>query len=159
MKQRAPFLAILAALVFSPSLLAKAPDDQYEEFGDGETTIRDLQTRLEWDRGVSSEGFTYATALAGCPSPDAGVGIGWRLPTVKELQTLIDEEPTKLGGTPRYLDPNAFPVGSSPIMLPYWTDTKSGNGSERFAVSFTTGATSSVDPNTQLFVRCVRSIP
>lgn len=157
MSRRASFLAVLSALVFSPTLLAKAPEGQYQKFDGVELTIHDLQTHLEWMRSVSTNALNWATAEAACSASDAGAG--WRLPTVKELQTLVDEEPTMLGATPRYLDPDAFPVGTSPVSLPYWSATKTGNGSEYFAVSFTTGSTSAADPGKPLFVRCVRSVP
>lgn len=157
MKRRAPIFAVLSALVFSPNTLARAPFDQYANFGDASPTIRDLFTRLEWTRAVSSKPLSWNDADSECKSQ--GGGTPFRLPTVKELQTLVDEQPTLVGTTPRYLDSNAFPAETSKVSIRYWTATATGNGGERFAMDFATGATSVAAPDKELFVRCVRTVP
>ena len=146
MNKRGLFLAVLATVAFAPSTLAKAPFNQYERFEASSATISDSRTKLTWTRVVARPPVPFTVAQGNCESP-------YRLPTMKELQTLLDEEPASLSQR-RYLDADAFPAETSPVSEPYWTTTIS-NGSERFAISFLTGATSSRDPQVAAFYRCV----
>jgi serine/threonine-protein kinase len=62
----------------------------------GPELVRDLRTRLVWERGGSAYGLTYAAAQARAGRLNAerrhGLG-GWRLPTAEELATLLLPEP------------------------------------------------------------------
>ena len=56
-------------------------------------TVYDTRTKLTWQLVVSSASFVLADAKAHCASSavqSALGGSGWRLPTVKELYTLVD---------------------------------------------------------------------
>lgn len=151
MRARGVFLSVVALAAFSSKGMATAPADQYERFGPTSDVIVDTKTQLRWQRFVKDEGVTAANAV--CVPPDGG-GF-FRLPTVKELQTLVDEVPTVDGSTYRYLDPNAFPASMSKVTLPYWTSTNVGQTTQRFVVDFATGATRAAAPETSAFVRCV----
>ncbi len=59
----------------------------YTDNGDG--TVTDTDTGLTWQK-ASSSGKTWEQALAYCESLSLGGYTDWRLPTVKELQSLAD---------------------------------------------------------------------
>lgn len=71
------------ALLVSSFVLGDAPVDQYAPFDKDSLTIRDNYTRLTWDRDVSAE-LTDVAATGYCKS-------GTRLPSVKELLSIVDE--------------------------------------------------------------------
>lgn len=60
----------------------------YRDNGDG--TITDLNTGLTWQKSPDLGKSTYAEALAGADSLDLAGYDDWRLPTIKELYSLID---------------------------------------------------------------------
>lgn len=151
MRARSTLLSILAIAAFSSTSRAVAPADQYETFSPESSIIVDQKTNLRWQRVVADTDVTFANAS--CPPSDAGVTL--RLPTVKELQTLVDEVPTVDGSKYRYLDPNAFPAATSKVAKPYWTSTTLGQTTQRFVVDFSTGETRVIAPETTGFVRCV----
>jgi hypothetical protein len=54
--------------------------------------VLDRETGLVWERSRSnSSGFTYFTAQTHCAGLSVGGRLGWRLPSVQELATLIDQ--------------------------------------------------------------------
>ena len=78
-------LSALALLLLATSpVLASAPPDQYAPFLPSTNEIRDVKTGLLWDRRVQPVA-DYGAAFAYC------TGRGKRMPTSKELATLVDE--------------------------------------------------------------------
>jgi len=71
-----------------PSEPAVAPPNLYTEVAAGE--IRDNYTGLVWQQGYSDAGMPFADAAAYCLTLALG-GNTWRLPSVRELATLVDE--------------------------------------------------------------------
>src|SRR6478735_6423621 len=69
-----------------PSEPAVQPPDQYVAEAEGE--VRDNYTGLVWEAGDSDE-VDRAGALDYCAGLDLG-GHGWRLPSIRELATLVD---------------------------------------------------------------------
>jgi len=59
---------------------------QYRDNGDG--TVSDLVTGLMWQRGFESD-VSWPEALAGASEATTGGYTDWRLPTIKELYSLI----------------------------------------------------------------------
>jgi len=59
----------------------------YTDNGDG--TITDISTGLMWQK-TSSSGKTWEGALAYCEGLNLGSNTDWRLPTIKELRSLVD---------------------------------------------------------------------
>lgn len=153
---------VLAAVVLAS---ADAPKDQYNVFDSQDATIRDQYTHLEWERfpgqmpdggGAVSVG-DQASMLVRCTS----LGAGWRLPTVKELLTIVDEDPHRLyddGGIAyRWIDRYAFPTAAP---AGYWSSSRvtgSPADGKGWAVDFSSGRPTSEEPASSLHARCVRT--
>jgi hypothetical protein len=113
-------------------------------------TVLDAQTQLTWQRAFVT-GKTWLQALDACNTLADG-GTPWRLPTVKELSTLVHEFlPSSVA-----IDTTAFP--STPAER-FWSSTPSelsfGNPTA-FAIDFTTGTYAVVVASNALDVRCVK---
>ena len=147
--------ALAIIMVTSPrSVDAAAPAGHYvvtAGSGTGNGTVYDTKSKLTWQQTVSSTAHTWADAKTYC----AGVGVslggtGWRVPTIKELQSIVDLSQT---AAPR-IDPNAFPATPSGG---FWSSSPlAGSSSNAWLVYFDDGHTSYYDVPTHSFVRCVR---
>jgi hypothetical protein len=71
--------------VRSVPLRAGTPDERYE-LDEATSTVTDRRTRLSWNLSVYGADLGWETAQAEC----AALGGGYRLPTPKELLTVID---------------------------------------------------------------------
>ncbi len=72
----------------------------YQDNGDG--TVSDLHTGLMWQKGYEAEKMSFDDALAGASMCNTGGYDDWRLPTIKELYSLImfnGEDPSGYEGT------------------------------------------------------------
>ncbi len=157
-----PRLAALAAFGASAlvALWARAvgaPTDQYGPFNKNDPTIRDLKTGLTWLRAPSPSKGYRAAAVAYCAGAPGGP---FRLPTYKELLTLVDEDPhweydpTSGSTTLRYIDPNAFPATPPDL---FWTLSAAPGGVK--VVNFGDGTTAVRNPGPTgdiAYARCVR---
>lgn len=54
------------------------------------TTVGDQATGLMWEKSVSASAMTWASALSYCAAQTTGGYTDWRLPDVRELESLID---------------------------------------------------------------------
>lgn len=154
--------AVLVALALAAPVFADAPiggrEQQYENFIGGDTIITDRFTGLEWDRPVVSELSPYPAAMTFNDAKNACTG-GKRLPSLKELLTIVDETPHDeyeqgvLVG--RFIDRSAF--GRTPPEE-FWTS--SFIGTRVRTVSFKDGMTYDLDPTStnKARVRCVRFV-
>lgn len=79
-------------------------------------TVYDPHTKLTWQRAVDSGSFTSVDAQRYCAALDAAGG-GWRLPSLKELMTLVDV--TRVDPA---IDTGAFPATPSEF---FWSSTPS----------------------------------
>ena len=61
-----------------------------EAYTDTDSTVTDTSTGLMWQRVGSPDIQTWEQALAYCEALDIGGYTDWRLPTIKELQSLVD---------------------------------------------------------------------
>jgi hypothetical protein len=112
-----------------------------------EGTVTDPKTGLTWQRKLVKDGHTWAQAKAYCSSL-ALEGPGWRLPSLKDVKTLVDRnfEPA--------IDPNAFP-DTPPTN--FWTSTPSKDRADvAWALDFELGSSSDEKVNQTFLVRCVR---
>jgi hypothetical protein len=119
-----PACGVLTAVVIAH---ADAPPGQYDNFDQADTVITDAKTGLHWQRQVTTS-TDFNGAVAYCSAISVGTYTnGWRLPSYKELLTLVDESPhveyTTGVATSIAIDGNAFP--ETPISLngAYWSSS------------------------------------
>ena len=149
------------ALVATVSLArADAPPDQYGLFNSGTVTIYDNYTKLTWQRVAPAATYSFVAAATYCQGLSLDSYTGWRVPSYKELLTLVDENPHdeyENGALiPHAVDPNAFP--QTAVENPYWTSSvvpASGSPNYGYAVSFGDGTGQQQLLTQQLYVRCV----
>jgi hypothetical protein len=144
---------LFAALVLSAApVLADAPIGQYQQFVKDDDTIVDTKTLLVWERFALRQTKTFGAASIGCPA-------GFRLPTVKELLTLVDEQPHQeyeFGKTvTKVIDQNAFGSYTGEDAA-YWSGTPTGGTNERWGVSFKDGTMVKLPEGQMFYARCVK---
>ena len=92
----------------NPDLISSTPTEQFFDNGD---TITDRKTGLIWKQcleglsgsdcttGITASTFTWQEALAWPVTVNGGAGFAgyndWRLPNIKELQSIVEEQCTK----------------------------------------------------------------
>jgi hypothetical protein len=139
-------LAIVAGALLQGTLgHADAPIGQYTVTSD---TVYDTKTKLTWQRAVASSAMTWANAKSYCTALNLG-GSGWRLPSMKELQTIVD----KTRSNPA-IDPTAFPSTPSDY---FWSSSPvAGYADGVWSVDFLSGDSLNFVVGDALRVRCVR---
>ena len=101
----------------------------------GDVAVLDRETGLVWQRSPTGstanwEGF----AVPACLTTTTGGRKGWRLPTVEELQALLD--PSVLGGVPQLPPGSPFSVANGY----YWTaNTYATSTTSAYVVQVETG--------------------
>jgi hypothetical protein len=113
-------------------------------------TVRDLGTGLVWQRSTPDRTFGFDDARAYCSALTLAGQQGWRLPSMPELLTLIDE------GAPAapMIDTTAFPNTPSEA---FWTSTEFGGASGMaWQVYFDRGNGLYGLTSAQFRARCVR---
>lgn len=147
--RRILFTALVAAAALSAHpLQASAPAGHYT-FSTG--IVYDTKTKLTWQQGFSPSTLNWADAKTYC----AGIGTtlggtGWRLPTVKELLTLVDNTLA----TGPLIDLTAFPNTPSTW---FWTSTPTAVASTNaWLVAFANGSANAGPQANTIEVRCVR---
>ena len=127
-------LAIIA-VALPTSADANAPAGQYvvTAGGTGNGTVYDTKSKLTWQRTVSSTTYTWADAKTYCAGVGASLGgTGWRLPTLKELQTIVDYSQSNPS-----IDSTAFP--STPAAWFWSSSPLAGSSSDAWVVAFNAG--------------------
>jgi hypothetical protein len=108
-------------------------------------TVYDTQTKLTWQREVSTSTWDDAKAYCAGLSLDGG---GWRVPSLGELQTIVDES------TNPSVDAAAFPMTPSDY---FWSSSPVvGDPSRAWTCFFANGSTYSFAVSKPESVRCVR---
>ena len=107
--------------------------------------VTDRTTGLTWEQATDPTEYSWADGTARC----AAKGAGWRVPSLSELQTILDDTRTYPA-----IDESAFP--NTPFDF-FWTSIPeaSGTGSIWY-VDFYYGATDTDVPARLFYVRCVR---
>jgi hypothetical protein len=115
---------------------------RYQPQPDG--TVLDQATGLVWQQRLDPGSYDWSGAQAFC----AGLGAGWRVPSLTEIQTIIDDHREYPA-----VDPAAFPDTPS---VDFWTSSPKADGSSYWYVDFFYGS-SDTEVSDELYrVRCVR---
>ena len=130
-----------------------APPARYEVDGN---VVRDTRTKLDWQQASSAPGRfeTLVDAKNYCTKLNLDGG-GFRLPTLRELSTLVD-----MGRTNPSLDAGVFP--STPTDFAYWSTTTTEEVADdttvvlTWGVIFFTGNSEPMNLKGSGYVRCVR---
>jgi hypothetical protein len=93
----------------------------YTQVGPGE--VQDSQTKLIWQQGDSGTTMAFDGAAGYCQTLALN-GHTWRVPSIKELSTLVNETPPITKVSPA-IDTATFP--STPANTPYWSSSLFGN--------------------------------
>jgi len=142
----------------APSDPAVAPPDQYRVIADGE--VRDNYTGLVWQQSYSPSTMSFEEARSYC----AGLGLNgqsWRLPSVRELATLVDEAQVAPA-----INRNMFPNTQYGARSNDWywgSHAARGNAAAAWALNyddgftgFNAGSSGAWNYFTAAWVRCVR---
>jgi hypothetical protein len=148
------------------------PQPRYADNGDG--TITDLNTGLMWQQTPDLDHkVTYAQAVAGAATFNLAGYDDWRLPTLKELYSLVDFNGSQFTQTP-YINTDYFDFrfgheskGERAIDAQYWSSTTYlgsvlGGQAAAFGVNFADGRIKGYpteDTHMGRFVRYVRGNP
>ncbi len=111
-------------------------------------TVTDLDTGLTWQQAESTA-LSWTGALGYAESLSLGGCTDWRLPNIKELQSLNDETLAAPS-----LDLRFFPAAHS---APYWSSTTlAGDPGRAWTLDCSHGIASYADKGEAQYVRCVR---
>ena len=116
------------------------------------TMIKDPKYRLMWEDTphVKETKLNYTQAKTYCAELDLGGFHDWRVPTLKELLTIVDYRRYK----PATVEPFKYVEEESS----YWTTTLYiGESGSRWVINFKDGATSDASEIYDRYLRCVRS--
>ena len=155
---------LLAAWPFGPTAAAPQcyPTNRFVVLTGG--MVEDTLTRLVWQQdgsgpragcsGVDGLTCTWAEAKAYCAglaTSKFGGYSDWRLPTVKELRSIVDYRVAAPGPT---IDQTAFP--NTPAER-FWTSSpRAGSSGDAWFVNFNDGRSNYDDVGNGSRVRCVR---
>ncbi len=116
-------------------------------------TVLDNWTGLTWQQTLYPQPDTWTAATAFCANNTAALpGSGWRLPSLKELQTIVDDSRTSPA-----IDPSAFP--GTPATSAFWTSSQASwvpVGTNAWYVDFELGQTPHDLVGHPYYFRCVR---
>jgi hypothetical protein len=116
----------------------------------GDGTVADGNSGLIWQQNEVTPTVTWEGALTYCEGLALGGQIDWRLPNIKELQSLTD-----ITHSNPAIDTDAFPGAPA---ARYWSSTTQfGHANAAWFADFIDGRTSYNDKTGLLAVRCVRS--
>jgi len=113
----------------------------------GKHSVMDRATGLSWTQRDSGKGMTWEEALAYAENLDLGGHSDWRLPTAKELHSLVDYSRSPDTTRSAAIDPifhltQIKNEGGKPDFACYWTGsthTRSGMGSAAAYIAFGRG--------------------
>ncbi len=124
----------------------------------GNSTVTDLSTGLTWQQG-ETESMKWGAALGYCEGLSLGGYSDWRLPDVRELESLIDNTRVYPSINTTFF-PNVYSDNycSDYQSFFYWTSTSSPSDTDnKLTVSFERGFTTSHNKRDRdNFVRCVQ---
>jgi hypothetical protein len=117
---------------------------------DDSATVTDHKTGLVWEMAVNGGVRTWAAAEQYCADLVLGGKSDWRLPSIDELETIVDYSRTEPAIDPLFQCRSDY----------YWSDSTFGdNLASAWGVSFDFGFSYAYTRGTALYVRCVRGGP
>lgn len=141
-------LTVISALIVTVAVRADAPAGRYQVDVD---TVYDTKTKLTWQRVHAQGTMTQSNAIAYCLGLNLN-GLGWRLPAVKEISSLVDLN-IGIGSTAAAIDP-AFTGTPSDY---FWSASPvAGPPGQAWVIDFSGGYVNIDFPLSSYHVRCVR---
>ena len=144
------------------TLRADAPPGHFKSEGG---TVIDAKVHLEWQQTGAPKNaggtdlYTWAEASAYCTSLSLKGG-GWRLPSVKEMLSLIDRsQRTVLVDRKEFTDTVDAVTPGGPRSWSWTATGVHGTPGERWVMYFFDGGPRPAPPTNGYRVRCVRSVP
>lgn len=114
----------------------------------GNGTVTDLATGLIWQQDSDNVTREWSTAGVYCQELSLGGNTNWRLPNIKELESIVDYRVSPS------VDTSAFSENTSYFWSATTDASESGNA---WTVVFTSGKTDSFSKSSHFFYsRCVR---
>lgn len=116
-------------------------------------TVTDNATGLIWQQEDDNTTRNWETAIVYCENLTLATHADWRLPNMKELESITDD--SRINPS---IDTVAFPNTDA---ADYWSSTTEGVfgvcvGNCALRVSFSSGSISARSKNDNIYVRCVR---
>jgi hypothetical protein len=142
------------------SIACPATDEAYAQDGtylnnpqsftdNSDDTITDNNTLLMWQKEDDNVQYTWADATVDCADSTSDGYTDWRLPTVKELTTILNF---------KEVSPSIDPIFTNTNTTSYWTSTVlASNSDNAWYVSFDAGNYFNSAKTNIYYVRCVRS--
>lgn len=118
----------------------------------GGAAVLDKETGLVWEQSPDTTTRTWLNAQSYCNVSTVGGRLGWRLPTLQDLASLVD--PNNPGGNPDLPPGHPF---SNVQSSNYWSaTTNANNASNAWNVNFNNGDVNNDDKTNTNHVWCVR---
>lgn len=155
--RHAGWLALVGVVGALSSVQARAPERRYEVRDGGSTdtiddSVLDVRTQLVWQRTSDDRSRTRSDAASYCAALRLHDGAPYRLPSRRELASLVDYTTNNPA-----IDSRAFPA--TPLDS-FWTSTPyAGGASQGWYVDFTQGNVGHDASSAAHRVRCVHSAP
>jgi hypothetical protein len=122
----------------------------------GGAAVRDNETGLVWEQSPSTPRGSWFDASVACNQLTTGGRLGWRLPTIQELASLVDPNAVRAP----FLPGNPFSNVHSSVGSAYWSATTNAiNSAFAWIVDFSDGLvlTAGYNKSSSLeFAWCVR---
>ena len=140
-------IAAVISVALTATADASAPAGRYTV---ASGTVYDTKTKLTWQQAVPSTTYSWADASTYCAGVGATLGgSGWRLPTFRELITIVDFSQS----TMPTVDTTAFPATPA---VNFWSLTPApGSSTTAMHVSFGNGSVNTSALSEVNAVRCV----
>jgi hypothetical protein len=122
--------------------------DDAEPYSVSGDSVHDSHSGLTWERAVEHDNYSWQDANAFCSHLTTHGG-GWRLPSIRELLTVVDV--TRFDPA---IDTSVFPNTPSEL---FWSSSPSRSpAGTAWGVNFTRGSSGAASVGTKAHVRCVR---
>ncbi len=126
------------------------PQAAITDNGDG--TLTDATNALVWERSASPAGMTWKQALASCQARTTAGRADWRLPNIRELQSIADYSRGAPAMDPLFTEPS---YGAS-----YWSGSTYAEdvGFAWYWIGYNGQTHMKLKTDSGIFVRCVRDL-